>query len=60
MMVDGPALDDDDEVEITSEMLEAGADVVLCVLGDRDCLPGFFSAEGLATRVYRAMHRMRD
>ena len=48
-----------DEIEITSEMIAAGTDVVLSVLGDRDCLPGYFSAEALAERVFRAMDMMR-
>ena len=43
-----------DEVEITPEMIDAGADAILCVVGGAD-LGGFFSAQELAARVYRAM-----
>jgi hypothetical protein len=41
-------------IEITPEMLEAGADVLLFELGGRDCFV-FVSPAELAERVYRAM-----
>ena len=47
-----------EEIDITEEMIEAGAYVLLCELGDRDCLPGFLSEKDLAKQVYRAMRRM--
>jgi basic membrane lipoprotein Med (substrate-binding protein (PBP1-ABC) superfamily) len=50
---------DDGEIEITSEMIEAGADVILCEVGGAD-LGGLFSADDLATRVYRAMDNLRS
>jgi basic membrane lipoprotein Med (substrate-binding protein (PBP1-ABC) superfamily) len=43
------------EATITPEMLEAGADAILCEVGGAD-LGGFFSAYDLAERVYRAMY----
>jgi hypothetical protein len=42
------------------EMIKAGAYVLVCELGGRDCLFGFFLAEVLAEQVYPAMHRMGD
>jgi len=44
----------DADVVVTENMLEAGENVVLCVLGSVD-LPGFFCARELADRVSRAM-----
>jgi hypothetical protein len=45
-----------DEIEITPEMIEAGADIILGELGGS--LPALFSAEDLAEQVFRAMRRM--
>jgi hypothetical protein len=42
------------DVVVTEKMLEAGEDVVLCVLGGVD-LPSSFCARELADRVERAM-----
>ena len=43
-----------DEIEITPEMIEAGADAVLGFVGGAD-LGGHFSASEMAIEVYRAM-----
>ena len=46
------------EIEITPEMIEAGAEAILGEVGGAD-LGGFFSAPDLAVAVYRAMHIRR-
>ena len=46
--------DAEDAIEITPEMIEIGADVILGVVGGAD-LGGFFSAPELAEKVFRAM-----
>jgi hypothetical protein len=42
------------EIEITEEMIEAGEHVILCEVGGAE-LGGYFSAGDLAKRVYLAM-----
>lgn len=43
-----------EEVEITSEMIDAGVEVVLSFVGGAD-VGGYFSPEDLAVAVYLAM-----
>jgi hypothetical protein len=43
-----------EEIEITPEMIEIGANVILCEVGGAE-LGELFSAPELATRVYLAM-----
>jgi hypothetical protein len=47
------------EGDITEAMTEAGAMEILGEVGGAD-LGGFFSAEELANKVYRAMERIRQ
>lgn len=42
------------DIEVTPEMIEAGADAILSRVGGAD-LGAFFSAEDLAVEVYLAM-----
>jgi hypothetical protein len=42
------------EIEVTPEMIEAGEEAILCVVGGAD-LGGWFSADDLAKRVFLAM-----
>ena len=44
------------EIEVTSQMIEAGADVILGETGGAD-LGGAFSAPNLAEQVFRAMSK---
>lgn len=46
-------------IEITPEMIAAGEDAILCVVGGAD-LGGFFSARDLAERVFLAMKSARE
>ncbi len=45
-------------IEVTPEMIEAGTDAVLSVVGGAD-LGGLFSASELAVKVYLAMYTAR-
>jgi hypothetical protein len=47
------------EIKITPEMIESGANVIICEVGGAD-LGGFFSARDLAERVFRAMKSVQD
>lgn len=47
------------EVEITDDMIEAGASEILGEVGGAD-LGGCFSARDLASRVYREMAKARQ
>jgi len=46
------------EIVVTPEMIEAGEDTILGVVGGAD-LGGFFSAPDLAKKVYEAMEHLR-
>ena len=48
----------EDKIEITPDMIEAGAEVILCEVGGAD-LGGLFSAADLALAVLKAMMRDR-
>ena len=47
---------DETEIEVTPEMIGAGAEAILREVGGAD-LGGFFSARDLAAQVYLAMRR---
>ena len=44
-----------DEIKITPEMIEAGAEAIKEEIGDPMDVSGWFTADGLAEKVYRAM-----
>jgi len=53
-MSGGPKTESENSPEITLEMIDAGASVILGAVGGAD-LGGYFSAPKLASEVFRAM-----
>lgn len=56
--MDRPALETE-EIEITPEMIEAGAHIIRCEVGGAE-LGGQFSAYELASSVFRAMASVQE